>query len=352
MKKLIITVAVVTLILFSFVIAASATENNDVAPALSDSEVIEMRSGDVDSDGKISASDARLALRISAKISSGSSFVRLCADADGNGNVTATDARRILRVSAQLEDESVLAVFKYNKNDNNDSGSLDDEKNFILSVGESKYLGNELIFGSRDVKWKSSNPDAVKVDSDGKITAVKKGFSCIIVTVGKDKYYYEVTVKSELQLRIDTLRNKYPDGYYWNNHKPSSKYPNVTETPCNDHPSRAYKYCKGQCAGFAAMFFNEIHGYNAGKKYGVTWDTVKIGDYIRILPHHSIFIIDIVKTGDVIGYDYYSDCNKVAKRDYFVVAHCNWGGNCNIIWDDIFYPERYQVSSKDSYTVK
>ena len=60
--------------------------------------------GDLDGDGKVTAKDARLALRISASLEpNATDFMRRAADLDGSGKVTASEARRILRASARLE---------------------------------------------------------------------------------------------------------------------------------------------------------------------------------------------------------------------------------------------------------
>ncbi len=59
--------------------------------------------GDVDNDGKITAADARMALRMSVNLDKPTDDQKLAADVDGNGNVTAADARIILRVSVNLE---------------------------------------------------------------------------------------------------------------------------------------------------------------------------------------------------------------------------------------------------------
>jgi hypothetical protein len=59
--------------------------------------------GDVNMDGKVTAADARVALRISAKLDTGTSVMLLAADCDGKERVTAADARIILRVSAKLQ---------------------------------------------------------------------------------------------------------------------------------------------------------------------------------------------------------------------------------------------------------
>lgn len=60
--------------------------------------------GDVNNDGKITAADARLALRISAKLETVRNDGQfLAADTDKNKKITAADARKILRVAAKLE---------------------------------------------------------------------------------------------------------------------------------------------------------------------------------------------------------------------------------------------------------
>lgn len=59
--------------------------------------------GDIDNDGKITAADARFALRASVKLEILSDKQKLAADIDSNGSVTASDARTILRISVGLE---------------------------------------------------------------------------------------------------------------------------------------------------------------------------------------------------------------------------------------------------------
>ena len=59
--------------------------------------------GDVNRDGKIKAQDARLALRISARLEQADEFTLLLADANRDGKVKAGDARLILRASARIE---------------------------------------------------------------------------------------------------------------------------------------------------------------------------------------------------------------------------------------------------------
>ena len=59
--------------------------------------------GDVTGDGNVTAADARLALRASARLETLSSAAFAAADVNGDGNVDASDARKILRASAKLE---------------------------------------------------------------------------------------------------------------------------------------------------------------------------------------------------------------------------------------------------------
>ncbi len=66
---------------------------------------LEFTSGDVNCDGRITAADARLVLRISAKLDKSEDYnLPLEAfDVTGDSKITAADARRILRIAAKLE---------------------------------------------------------------------------------------------------------------------------------------------------------------------------------------------------------------------------------------------------------
>ncbi len=59
--------------------------------------------GDINNDGKISASDARLVLRAAAKLENFNTEQTAAADVNGDNKITASDARKILRVSAKLD---------------------------------------------------------------------------------------------------------------------------------------------------------------------------------------------------------------------------------------------------------
>ena len=59
--------------------------------------------GDINADGRITAADARLLLRYTAKLESLDSETLKYSDANNDGKITAADARLILRVSAKLD---------------------------------------------------------------------------------------------------------------------------------------------------------------------------------------------------------------------------------------------------------
>lgn len=59
--------------------------------------------GDVNGDGKITAKDARLALRIAARLESADDRMIKAGDLDGNGRISPSEARKILRYVARLE---------------------------------------------------------------------------------------------------------------------------------------------------------------------------------------------------------------------------------------------------------
>lgn len=59
--------------------------------------------GDITCDGKVTAADARIALRVTARIDKAEPIAVLAADCDGKANLSASDARIILRVSARIQ---------------------------------------------------------------------------------------------------------------------------------------------------------------------------------------------------------------------------------------------------------
>ena len=102
------------------VIAVFADSNNavktaevaSVTAAEEDSSADEevYRLGDVNFDGKITAADARLALRFAARLDKPTAEQFIVANVIVNEKIEASDARLILRVSAKLANEADFGV--------------------------------------------------------------------------------------------------------------------------------------------------------------------------------------------------------------------------------------------------
>ena len=59
--------------------------------------------GDLDGDGKVTAADARLALRIASKMQKATEAQLKAGDIDGDGKITSKDAREILRIASGIK---------------------------------------------------------------------------------------------------------------------------------------------------------------------------------------------------------------------------------------------------------
>lgn len=76
--------------------------------------------GDIDENGRVSAGDARLILRIAAKLESNvSERRRMIAEMDDDGRVTAADARLALRIAALLD--SAIWISEYDEREDDPS---------------------------------------------------------------------------------------------------------------------------------------------------------------------------------------------------------------------------------------
>lgn len=91
--------------------------------------------GDLDNNQKITATDARICLRASAKLIELTEEEKQAADVLNDGEVTAADARKILRVSARLEKFEI-----------------------VLQVGQSYVLPPLKNAGSGMYNWRCSQP--------------------------------------------------------------------------------------------------------------------------------------------------------------------------------------------------
>ncbi|MBR3868729.1 MAG: dockerin type I repeat-containing protein [Clostridia bacterium] len=94
MKKF-ISVLLTVIMCFSAVTAFAQTPLFDESQSMM---------GDANGNGKVTAADARIVLRVAAKIDPADSISLYDTDADGNGKITASDARLVLRVAANLSE--------------------------------------------------------------------------------------------------------------------------------------------------------------------------------------------------------------------------------------------------------
>ena len=315
----------------------------------------ECAAGDADGDGKVTVEDARGVLRVAVGLALIPPYAGRYAEADADGKVTTADARLVLRCAVGLETQDAFSHFLKETAPAAADGIALNAKHRMgeisLSEGKSAALADRVVARACDgLTWTSSNPAAVKVSQNGTVTGLKKGFSCVYLTVGGHRYYFFVRVRSVFQEQIYALQNKYPDGYYWNAHTKSTLYPAVSEIPCSDHESGTYAYCTGQCAGFALLLSNEVFGTAAPIRYGVKKDDIKIGDYVRCLPHHSVFVIDRVSAGEILDYSMFSDENIVADSDVITVAECNWDCRCGISWGRQIWLDELEIDEGYSFT--
>ncbi len=100
----------VLLFVFNLPIPASAYDckENDV--------IIDFLPGDIDNDEKITAVDARLCLRASAKLDELTEKQIKSADFDGDGALNSTEARKLLRASAGLDILTVTVNIEQGQN--------------------------------------------------------------------------------------------------------------------------------------------------------------------------------------------------------------------------------------------
>ena len=92
-------------------IAAVVSVMTIVLLAVSASAAVEL--GDIDGDGKISVSDARLVLRYAVSLDTPTEEQKTAADVDNSGDVSVSDARLVLRVAVKLDYSFDNTKFSY-----------------------------------------------------------------------------------------------------------------------------------------------------------------------------------------------------------------------------------------------
>ena len=171
--------------------------------------------------------------------------------------------------------------------------------------------------GSTSARVSVAKNKAVKVTSVsghyGKVTVNKKS-GWIDLT-----YAYNTANTVDIPSRLNMLRKKFPDGKYWNREKASvNNADGYTDTPCKSkHTDKRDNYFDGtcQCHGFALKLGYDLFGIHASywqRHYDLS--KVVVGDLIRYRSCHTVMVTGVFK-------------------DYFTVADCNYGYDCDITWD-------------------
>ena len=83
--------------------STTATPDEPTSEEASSEAPMPVKMGDLDGDGKITAVDARIALRISARLENPTKAQMEVGDLNKDGKITADEARAILRFAARLD---------------------------------------------------------------------------------------------------------------------------------------------------------------------------------------------------------------------------------------------------------
>ncbi len=136
---------------------------------------------------------------------------------------------------------------------------------------------------------------------------------------------------SSQKMSLIKLRNKFPDGKYWNHSGSSKNNPDgYTSSPCTHHPNDSGCSYTGSCGcnsfggAIQCMGYAYKCGYDVTGDYPKEWSTST-----------SSSKVDSVKAGDVIRYrnDGHSIYVTGVSGDTITYTDCNWGHQCKIRWD-------------------
>ena len=163
--------------------------------------------GDINGDGKITASDARKTLRVAAGIDFFDDEVFSVADVDKSGKITASDARKILRVAANLDapfeglniDEYLIEKGVLHVAVPKDNAPFAYEEN-----GELK--GYDVSLAQKLAEYTNLKLELHPMTYDECVAAVKNGECDIATSFDRNKYNYDKGIEQPVSYCDLTLR--------------------------------------------------------------------------------------------------------------------------------------------------
>ncbi len=224
--------------------------------------------GDVNGDGKITAADARLTLRASARIEALNASAEKNADVNKDGKVNASDARMILRVSAKIDDFQ----------DNSSDGSSDSDTtvdNHICTMGDN---GKCRICGKDMIKLLEDMTNVLERDK-----VILEYYNKMIDATSAGKYKSAATYAARIQSEINNAR------YYAKRHTEMAKIYQIYDELYNDYKALLDSK-RGSDRNINATFSNMYdicmrYDLDAHKKITEEFRIITIrhfGDYITV----------------------------------------------------------------------
>ncbi len=191
MRKYFSVIMVVILLSAMFVTSYGATD---------------VQAGDVNVDGRITAADARQALRASAGLDKLDDISFIAADMNGDGKVTASDARKILRISAGLEKADAEAVPPdFYRMENLLRNTLGTE--FDCRTADTAYVVNNLIHARMFIQ---TYTDYFSHDSYTEYTGKKKNDPLYKYVSGR---YFKIPVENVKWICENIYQVEFDDNY-------------------------------------------------------------------------------------------------------------------------------------------
>ncbi len=172
--------------------------------------------GDINSDGKLNAADARIILRVSAKLDELSSEKLSFADINGDDKVNASDARIILRIAAKLD--SLDNYLNEQNTTQENPTEITTKEPVTEKIDVSGYFGkhiNEALADFPDLKLFENSDDlycndylVFAFDENGII-------NCVEVADNPSKYaVFGISYGDNINDAAEKLQAKFPDGRF------------------------------------------------------------------------------------------------------------------------------------------